>query len=85
VDWDTRLRELETRLLRAQKRIGAASEQFTEATRNIPSGIPHPDGVLRIQLASKEYLSAIQEFENASRDLTTFLVVGDAGSDSTLN
>jgi hypothetical protein len=46
-----------------------AMEEFETATGQIPSGLPHPDGVQRIKNASAKLATARQELMKAHRRL----------------
>jgi hypothetical protein len=46
-----------------------ATEEFEAATGQIPSGLPHPDGVQRIKNASAKLATARQELMKAYRRL----------------
>ena len=63
---------LEQEFLEAIKRRDLASFRFSDATRDIPSGLPNPDGKQRIYNASKEYSAAQMELTRALRRLTDF-------------
>jgi len=67
---------LQNELEAAQQRRIAASERFTAAMSEIPSGVPHPDGTHRIRLASREYSGALAEAATAMARLNDFLVNG---------
>ena len=63
-------------LQEATKRADSASEMFVAVTGNIPSGIAHPDGVQRIQDASRELTAARKELTKAHDRLNDFLNTG---------
>jgi hypothetical protein len=70
------LRILKTELSLAEHRRDAAAAFFREIIGNIPSGIPHPDGVERIRAASHDYRRALNEAATASARLNEFLAQG---------
>jgi len=63
---------LEQEFLEAIKRRDLASFRFSDATRDIPSGLPHPDGKQRIYSTSREYSAALNELIRALKRLTDF-------------
>ena len=63
-------------LKRATERSKAATAAFEAITSDIPSGIPHPDGMLRIHGASREATVARMEMLRAHHRLNDFLNVG---------
>lgn len=50
----------------------AASVRFDLLAKDIPSGIPQPDGSLRIQIAGKERSAALQGYMLALKQLTDY-------------
>jgi hypothetical protein len=67
---------LQENLKAAEQRRDVASERFHEIMSEVPSGIPHPDGTLRIQLVSREYTSAREEVAAALAKLNDYLAHG---------
>ena len=65
-------RELHEATLRADRAI----EAFTAVTPNLPSGIPHPDGIQRIHHASHELATAREAMMKAHNRLNEFLERG---------
>jgi hypothetical protein len=63
-------------LQEAVRRAEAATETFSAITSNIPSGVPHPDGVQRIHNVSRELKLARDEMMIAHNRLTAFLERG---------
>ena len=61
------------KLEEATKRAESASDAFTAITSDIPSGIPHPDGIQRIKNASRELTAARDEMMKAHNRLNDFL------------
>lgn len=60
----------------AVKRADAANDAFVAVTGGIPSGIPHPDGVQRIQNVARELSAAREEMMKAQNRLHDFLNSG---------
>ena len=50
---------------RAGIRYQLASDNLREVTSEIPSQIPHPDGILRIEKAGQEHRAAIEALRRA--------------------
>ena len=73
-----RLRE---RLSAAQQRNQAAANRFNDIIRNLPSGTPASDGVVRIQDAARSYRNAMRELGAAQEQLTEFLLNGAVPED----
>jgi len=65
-------RILELEFLEALQRRDSASVLFQDVSKDIPSGLPNPDGKQRIYNASKEYSAAQMELTRALRRLTDF-------------
>jgi hypothetical protein len=60
----------------AVARAEAATDAFTAMASNIPSGIPHPDGVQRIRNASREMTAARNKMMEANARLNDYLERG---------
>ena len=60
----------------ALKRQKIASEAFVEIVRDIPSGLPHPDGVQRIKNVSDALTAAHDEMIEATIRLREFENLG---------
>ena len=73
---DEILHILRTQLSLAERRRDVAADHFREITGDVPSGIPDPDGVERIQRASQDYRSALVEAATAFARLNDFLIHG---------
>jgi len=63
-------------LLRATARANAASDAFAEVAGDIPSGLPHPDGIQRIHNSSRELLEARKEVMKAHTRLNDLISRG---------
>ena len=57
----------------ATLRADAASEAFQKVLADIPSNIPHPDGVQRIKNASQQLTKARDEMMEANRLLDDYI------------
>jgi len=57
-------------------RIDQATREFEAATGQIPSGLPHPDGVRRIKNASNKLSTSRNELMKAHRRLDDFISTG---------
>jgi hypothetical protein len=73
-DYETILAALNEESKIARLESEAASQNFDDVIRQVPSGLPHPDGVQRIHNASRELSSARERFM-ASIDRTSKFVV----------
>ena len=60
-------------LLETSARAKSASEAFLLLMKDTPSGLPHPDGVQRLQNASHELSVARPEMEKAHSRLNLYL------------
>ena len=71
-------------LTEAMDRANAASTAYDAVMRDIPSGIPHPDGVQRIQNASRDLRQARAAMMEAHIRLNEFLgrAIGPADLES---
>ena len=57
----------------AKRRMNAASSKFNEVVRDIPSGLPHPDGTQRIHNAGRELVDAREKLAAAIARLNDFV------------
>lgn len=64
---------LHQQFVAATDRVKEATEAFDAATRDIPSGMPHPDGIRRIHNASREVSIARVEMMKAHNRLNDYL------------
>jgi hypothetical protein len=69
----TKLREA---LDAARQRSDAASQHFDEIIRGAPSGLPNPDGVDQVGLASSEFIQPRQNLMDAHLKLENFIAHG---------
>jgi hypothetical protein len=69
------------RIIDATVRASAASEVFSAVTSQLPSGLPHPDGVQRIKSAGIEMAIARKELMTAHRRLNDFIEGGEVPED----
>jgi hypothetical protein len=63
-------------LERARVAFESARENFRSIMSDIPSGIPQPDGTLRIELAGTAFRIAIDDYSVALREFNNFLIDG---------
>ena len=54
----------------------AASARFDAMMKERPSGLPHPDGTLRIRQAGIDSRVALRKYMRALREFTDFTVAG---------
>jgi hypothetical protein len=57
----------------AKRRMNSASRKFNEVVRDIPSGLPHPDGTQRIHNLSRELADAREKLAAAITRLNDFV------------
>jgi len=67
---------LVSRIVEATARVSAANQKFSEVMGQYPSGLPHPQGVQRIESASKELTIARKEMMTAHKMLNEFIEHG---------
>jgi hypothetical protein len=70
------IRLLRAQLAASQDRRDQAAKRFDEMMREVPSGIPHPDGTERIRQISNEYGRTQAEASAAFGRLNDFLIHG---------
>ena len=59
--------------VKARDRVNSASKAFSEITANIPSELPHPDGMQRIRNAANQLKLARKEMRQAYSRLNDYL------------
>jgi hypothetical protein len=74
-------RVLQQELTWATERAAIASAEFLAITREVPSGLPHPDGVQRIRNVSHELAFARAQLTKAHARLEAFLINGTTPDD----
>lgn len=57
----------------AKKRFTNASVEFREVMNDVPSGFQQPDGVVRIEQASREWKSASEAYRSALHRFHAFI------------
>jgi hypothetical protein len=57
----------------AKRQMNFASQRFNEVVRDIPSGLPHPDGTQRIHNAGRELADAREKLAVAIGRLNDFV------------
>jgi hypothetical protein len=50
--------------------------RFAEIVADIPSCLPHPDGVTRIKLAANRHNRALQDYRTALNEFSAFTING---------
>jgi hypothetical protein len=77
--------EIEERLKgdldRARAEYGAASRKFDLLIKDIPSGIPQPDGDLRIRQTGADARAALQNYMRALRRFSEYTLSGTVPKD----
>ena len=66
-------------LARAQAVYEQTQREFRAIISDVPSGIPQPDGSLRIENASRKNAAALDDYVRALREFSAFLSAGNAG------
>lgn len=69
-------------LVEANERYAQAEKAFTDIVSNVPSGIPSPDGTLRIRQISEERRTASEAYRKASERYSDFVLRGIIPQDS---
>ena len=72
---------LQRKILACTAQAHDASEELMEIMRDIPSGLPQPDGNLRIQNAARALAAARNEVMEAHSRLNEFLARGALSED----
>jgi len=72
---------LQQELMWATERAAVASAEFLAVTRQVPSGLPHPDGVQRIRNVSHELAFDRAQLTKAHGRLEAFLISGTTPND----
>ena len=67
---------LKGELDKAREAYGAASREFDLLIKDIPSGIPQPDGDLRIQQAGKASRAALRNYTFALKRFSQYTLAG---------
>lgn len=57
----------------AKRQMNLASQRFNEVVRDIPSGLPHPDGTQRIHNVGRELADAREKLAAAIARLNDFV------------
>src|SRR2546421_10950216 len=69
-------RRLKTELDNARDEHSAATARFDRLAEDTPSGLPHPDGSLRIRQAGKNVRASLANYTRALKRFTDFAVSG---------
>jgi hypothetical protein len=67
---------LEKELEARKRQLETAAEVFNETIRDIPSGLPQPDGTQRIRNAARNYSTAREQHQDAFTRLNHYVVDG---------
>jgi hypothetical protein len=67
-------KNLRAELTEAREQYDAAAKAYRSVNQDIPSGLPHPDGVLRTQEAGTHYRNALQAYMKAVARYKDFIV-----------
>ena len=65
--WDQKARELREAVRKAHEAYMRAAAESNTIMRDVPSGLPHPDGTQRIANAAKAERNALDAYVNAMR------------------
>ena len=74
-------RRLAQDLDHARREYDRTKVRFDVIMREVPSGIPHPDGTLRLQQAGKESRRALELYTKAVDRYSNFLLHGTIPED----
>jgi len=72
---------LEKELEARKRELETAAEVFNETIRDVPSGLPHPDGTQRIRNAARNYAAAREQHLEAFTRLNNYVVDGAVPDD----
>jgi hypothetical protein len=70
------LKALRDDIQAAKQRAKTADDEFNATVRDFPSGLPHSDGIHRLQSAGLNLRHAQEQFLNACMRLNDFLISG---------
>ena len=70
------VRQLVEQLRAARAQYAAARENFDAVISEVPSGLPHPDGVMRIEQAGKESRRTRELYTKALMRYSDFVLHG---------
>jgi len=76
MDRESVLKILKVRLSAAQQRNLEASARFNSMVAEVPSSVPFPDSVTRVEDAAQSYRKATRELRDAQGQMTKFLLSG---------
>ena len=69
-------RRLKAELDKARDEHSAATARFDQLAEDTPSGLPHPDGSLRIRQAGKSVTASLENYTRTLKRFTDFAVSG---------
>jgi hypothetical protein len=67
---------LAQQLERAEAVWRCEQTRFAEIVADIPSGLPHPDGVTRIKLVANRHNRALRDYRTALNEFSAFTING---------
>ena len=70
------LSRLRDELRRCQVEYARANQNFDSIAKETPSGLPHPDGALRVQQAGQARRRALDLYSRATKRYTDFILYG---------
>jgi hypothetical protein len=76
-------RRLKSELDKARDEYGTASRELDLLFKDIPSGIPHPDGELRIRQTGEASRAALRKYTFALKRFSQFTLAGIVPEDMT--
>jgi hypothetical protein len=71
--WNDKANELREVVIRAHKACMRAAEESNAIMQDVPSGLPHPDGVQRLANAAKVERHALDENLKAMREFKDYI------------
>ncbi len=74
---------LKSELAKAREEYGVASREFDLLLKDIPSGIPHPDGELRIRQTGEASRAALRKYTFALKRFSQYTLAGIVPEDLT--
>ena len=84
-DYQRVRRILEEQFQAAVKRRDLASSSFGDVNKNLPTALPHPDGVQQIKNVSGDYSAALKEVSCAVQRIADFQIRGIVPEDLKLD
>ena len=63
-------------LKKAQEAFNIAKKTFNDATREVPSGTPHPDGAHLLKRSGAAFRSSMEAYAQALSEFNRFIIDG---------